>query len=782
MTPNDRSLTQYPGGRYPVDPANYNPYGHAEVERESFIDPLKILFLLVQYRWLIAFLLACAVVVGVVVTFMTTPMYQSSVRLEIQTPSARVFQDLEVVSEASDIRAFQTAREKIMSRALAQRVVYQLGLADQPDFLYPAPDFSPLNILNRALGLSLGGQSEVHTPEQRENIAVSRVLGGMSVNLVPNTSLLTISFRNQSPESARDIANQIAQSFIDQRVDQTGETSELARQFIQEQVLQVKERLQQSEQELVNYAREAGITLSGDEKSLITANMDSINAALSKAIEDRLDSDVLISQIDAGRGESLEQVMASEPLQKLRSSIVEFEAEYQQKLSAFKPGFPEMQQLRMRITELERQYKDGVEAILAGIRMKREEMVKRETELRAKLAELEREQIAYEDKSIQYTILKREVDSNRSQYDSLISKLNEVGVGSELRTQNASIVDPAILSRSPVSPRLPINLAICLALFAGLGAAIIYILELMNNTFVNPDQIEKELGIPVLGILPKVEDEDLAVSLADPKSGLSEAYRSLRTSIQFSGTEGLPKTLMVSSSEPSEAKSTTTRKLAMDFGALGTKVLIIDADMRKPTMHRQFGLDNTLGLSNLLTNSVRREDLPGTIRKTKEDNVWVITSGTIPPNPADLLSSAKMALLLEYLSSRFDLVIIDSPPIIGLSDVPIISRIAHSTLLLVSANNVSRKSARAALKRLNAAGANVIGAALSRFSVGKFDYNYAYKYMNYYYYQYGQELPKLEGQGEPKTAVEKSKSYLDRLVGLTRGSFARLAERLKPVN
>src|SRR5690606_16666204 len=204
----------------------------------------------------------------------------------------------------------------------------------------------------------------------------------------------------------------------------------------------------------------------------------------------------------------------------------------------------------------------------------------------------------------------------------------------------------------PVSPRLSINLAIALVAFAGLGAAIIYLLELMNNTFVNPDQVERELGIPVLGILPKIEEEDLAESLTDPKSGLSEAYRSLRTSIQFSGTEGLPKTLMVSSSEPNEAKSTTVRKLATDFGALGTRVLVVDADMRKPTMHRQFGVDNTLGLSNLLTNSVGRDDLPGTIKKTKEDNVWVITSGTLPPNPADLLSSTKMALLVQYMSAR----------------------------------------------------------------------------------------------------------------------------------
>lgn len=781
--PNDRYLAQYAGGRQLVDPVNFHPYGYAETERGSLFDPLKFLFVLVQYRWLIAFLVACAVVVSVIVTFMTTPVYQSSVRLEIMTPSARVFQDLEVVSETSDIRAFQTAREKIMSRALAQRVVYELGLADKNDFLYPAPDFSPVNILNRAFGLTLGQELADSDPEVRESLAVLRVLNGMSVTLVPNTSLLTISYRSQNPEYARDISNQIAQSFIDQRVDQTGETSELARQFIQEQVLQVKERLQESEKALVDYARDAGITVSGDEKSLITSNIESINAALSKAIEERLSSDVLISQIDLGRGESLEQVIGSEALQKLRSSIVQFEAEYQQKLSAFKPGFPEMQQLRMRINELERQYKDGVTAILSGIRMKREEMVKRETDLRAELAGLEKAQIAYEDKNIQYTILRREVDSNRVQYDSLISKLNEVGVGSELRTENASIVDPGILSLRPVSPRLWINFAATLALFAALGAAIIYLLELLNNTFVNPDQIEKELGLPVLGILPKIDDEELAASLADPKSGLSEAYRSLRTSIQFSGTEGMPKTLMISSSEPGEAKSTTSRKLATDFGTLGTKVLVIDADMRKPTMHRQFGLDNTLGLSNLLTNSVRREDLPGMIKKTKEENVWVVTSGTIPPNPADLLSSTKMALLVEYMSSRFDLVIIDSPPVIGLSDAPIISRIAHSTLLLVSANNVSRKSAKAALKRLHAAGANLIGVGLSRFSVGTFDYNYAYKYMNYYYYQYGHELPKPEGQGDgPQTGVEKSRAFLDRLGRIARDAFTRLGDRLKPVN
>lgn len=507
---------------------------------------------------------------------------------------------------------------------------------------------------------------------------------------------------------------------------------------------------------------------------------------MSKAIEERLERDLMASQIGLGRGESLTDVLSSEPLQRLRSTIAERKAEYQLKLATFKPDFPEMRQLQAQIRELERQYRDGVAVILAGIGMKRDEAVRREADLRAKLAELEKQQIAYEDKNIQYTILKREVDSNRSQYDSLIAKLNDIGVGSKLKAERAAIVDLAG-GAGQVEPRFSRNLTMALAFFLALGAGIIYLLELLNNTFTNPDQVEKELGVPVLGILPRVEEKALAEGLADPKSSLSEAYRSLRTSIQFSGTESTPRTLMVTSSEPSEAKSTTTYKLAMDFGALGKKVVVVDADMRKPTMHRKFGLDNTLGLSNLLTNSVRREDMPRTIRESGEENVWIVRAGTIPPNPADLLSSAKMALLVEYLEERFDLVIIDSPPVIGLSDAPILSRIAQATLLLVSTNHVSRKSAKSALKRLRAAGANIIGASMTKFTTGSFDYNYAYKYMTYDYYQYGHEVPKLEGQKQEGQVEADSNApayqpALDRFRHQARNVFRRLARRLKPAD
>lgn len=762
----------YEGGQY------YNAYGR-DAERDDTFNPIKLFFYVVQYRWLIVTMAVAGLVAGLTVTMMQTPKYQATSQLEVLVPSAKVFQDIEVVSENSDLRAFQTAREKLKSRALAQRVVFQLGLSEKPDFLFPTPSFSLANIFYRAFGISKSPSIEEKTPEQREAIAIDRILNDLTVNLVTNTSLLSITFVDQKPKYASDIANQVAQSFIDQRLDQTSETSDLARQFIQDQVLQVKQKLQKSEEELVAYAKDAGITVTGDDKSLISSNIEALNAALAAAIQDRLDASRVVDQIDKGRGASLSQVLESKGLQALSEKLADLTGQYQQKLGIMKPGFPEMQQLQSQIKELQRVYTNGVLAITDSLRLRYQQAQNKEEDLKAKLAEMEKQQVEFNDKNIQYTILKREVDSNRSQYDSLVAKLNEVGVSSELKTQSAAIVDFAVEPDRPYSPRLSINLVVALVLFLAFGASTIYVIELLNNTFTNPEQIEKELGLAILGILPLVDDRELVANISDQKSGLSEAYRSLRTSLQFSGAEGAPRSLLVTSSEPSEGKSTTSFKLGQDFAALGARVLLVDGDLRKPNLHRLFGLDNTIGLSNLLTNTVRKEDLASIFRSTKYPNVTVLTSGTIPPNPADLLSSPKMALIVTNLGKRFDLVIIDAPPVVGLSDSPILSRLAEGTLMVISTNQVTRKSAKTALKRLRAAGANVVGAAMSKFAVNKFDYNYAYKYMNYQYYNYGTSTPKIEGRvddGAAEPAYAKAATF-KRLVRRIRSGVSSFVDR-----
>lgn len=743
-------------------------YAYEPHQREEGIDVLRLFLYVVHYRWLLATLVAVGLVGALAVTMMMTPRYRATAQLEVVMPSAKVFQDIEVTAESSDMRAFLTAREKLLNRSLAQRVVFALGLSERADFLFPRASFSPLNLLSRAFGITMGGDDlSDYTPEERARMAVDRLLKNLSVDLIPNTSLLSVTYSDQNPKYAYEIANQVAQSYIDQRVDQASDTSSQARKFIQEQVVQVKARLQKSEEQLVDYAKKEGITITGDSSSLIASNLTEINKALAAAIQESLDYGRLVQQIDNGQGASLEQVLKSEALDKLREKSAELNAEYQQKLTQFKPGFPEMQQLRSQISEITNQFNLGVRAITDSIRLKHQETLAKVDDLKAKLTELETAQAEYQDKNIQYTILKREVDSNRSQYDSLISKLNEVDVGSELKNQNAALADPAVLPPFPYSPRLVLNLAIGLLLALGLGAAVIYVLELLNNTFANPEQVEKELQLPILGIIPAVEDRDFAQAISDPKSGLSESYRSLRTSLQFSGEQGAPRVLLITSSEPSEGKSTTVYKLAEDFAGLGARVLVIDADLRKPSVHRIFKVDNIIGLSNVLTSTINKSDLPKLVKQAKP-NVSVITAGMIPPNPADLLSSQRMGLLLQRLAKTYDIVLIDAPPIIGLSDAPILSRLAEATLVVVSFNQVTRKAARAALKRIRAAGANVAGAAFTKFAVGKLDYNYSYKYLSYHY-NYGDDMPKIEDKVKEGAAPEHAKTW----------SFAAVSGRLR---
>ena len=354
----------YDAGQY------YGSYGRDSSDQEGGFNPLKLFFYVVQYRWLIVIMAVAGLVAGMIVTMMMTPKYRATTQLEVLVPSAKVFQDIEVVSETSDIRAFQTAREKLKSRALAQRVVFQLGLSEKPDFLFPTPSFSVSNIFYRAFGISKSPSIEDRTPEEREAIAIGRVLNDLSVDLVPNTSLLSITFADQRPKFASDVANQVAQSFIDQRLDQTSETSDLARQFIQEQVLQVKQKLQNSEEALVAYAKDAGITVTGDDKSLIAANIETLNGALATAIQERLDAGRVVDQIDKGRGASLGPVLESQGLQKLSEKIADLNGQYQQKLGIMKPGFPEMQQLQSQIKELQRVYTNGVLAITDSLRLR----------------------------------------------------------------------------------------------------------------------------------------------------------------------------------------------------------------------------------------------------------------------------------------------------------------------------------------------------------------------------------------------------------------------------
>lgn len=698
-------------------------------ESEAF-DPLKLLFFAFHHRWMIVAFLFLGLVLGTVYTNLQTPLYRATAQLEISAFSPRVYKDFEVVDSYI---AFQNATIKIRSREIAERVAYELDLAHKDDFLAPIPSFSLQNLIDRITGHKPADAIKDWSPKRREAAAIGIVRGGLSINTMKESSVLSISFEHEKPEYAAAVANQIAESYIDYTTDKTSQTSDLAHQFLQERVSETKGKLETAEKALLDYSKSHGLTVTGKDGSLITDNISHLNAALAEAIQERLTIERDRQQVMDGKAASIPAVFESEAVQAKKEKIAELKALYQQKLSLLKPEFPEMLRIRAEIEELKRQVAETVEAITGSVETRYEQAVAKEESLRRELQELEGAQRDYLDKNIQYTILKRDVDSYRAQYQHLVDELNEVGVGRELNYMHASVVDTATKPGAPFTPDLRKNLAIFLAAFAAMAAGLIYLIELLKNNFALPEQVESELNLPVLGIVPADDEDRILEAFDNSKSHLSEAYRSLRTSLQYTGTERDVKTVLVTSSEPGEGKSTSVYKLAQDFGALGRKVLVIDADLRNPSLHRMYSVPEGLGLSNMLSNVVQPGDVVEVFHRTGQKNVTFMSAGNIPPNPVDLLDSPRMATLLRCCGQFFDLILIDSPPVLGLADAPILGRQVDATVMVVSSEHVSRKSARSALSRLKAVGANVVGTALTKVSLERFDYAYAYRYLSYSY-------------------------------------------------
>lgn len=747
IIPIEDQLPAHQGAHLAYHQQNGNGHSHLEEETGHW-DLLRVFWHVVHYRWLIGIFLLTALVAGVIVNYLQTPYYRAVAQVEIKPDSAKVLSDLAVVSSSSDFRAFETIIQKMLSRDLASRVVFELDLANKADFVMPTPTFSLKNAFYKIFGFRGKNNFDKLSPEQRTKMAIAVLKNGLQVNLQRNTSILNVSFVHPDPNYTQLVANQVVLSYIDQSLDRRSTTSELARQFVQQKVAEAKEKLQESQKILVDYAEKEGINTIGENGSLATENISQLNKALSEAIQERLKIERLVNQIDNGNAGVLPGVFESESIQTTKQKIAELRATYQEKLSTFKPEFPEMRRLRAQILELQKQVQAEVNAIAGSIKIQFDQIKTKESALKAEIKELEKEQSAYQKKNIRYTILKGEVDSNRSQYESLVSKLNEVGVGAEIRSSDMSIVDQAVLPTTPYTPKLKVSLVIALLLGCAASAAAIFALGLTNNTFTLPDQIERDLKLSVLGLIPFLDQKDFAEHLASPHSAISEAYRTLRTSVQFAGVDSKNNLLSITSAEPSEGKTLTSVRLAEEFANLGKKVLLIDADLRKPKLHRMLDKHNNIGLSNLLTNIVQVQNMDPVFQTTHHPNLTFVSSGTIPPNPADILASEKMGLMLLFCKKRYDLVIVDGPPVIGLSDSPILSRQANSTLLVVSSKQVSRKSAINAVKRLRMSGANLIGVAMTKFSVEKYDYNYSYRYMSDNYYSYtpsDPEVARLEG-------------------------------------
>jgi succinoglycan biosynthesis transport protein ExoP len=785
---------------------------------EDSVHPLRDYWLIAKrHRWLI---LTCALVsfIGAALyAFTRTPLYTSEATLLIERKAPQILKLQDARGEAADFNDYnnefyKTQYEILKSRALAERVVRDQGLENHPLFgggKAAAAAKQGLvsgiwhELKKTAQGVMSGKpdapapNTQNPTPNTQDPIPVATRLAGqylsmLEVRPVAGTSLVTIKITTPEAALSARLADAHASSYVRYGIDLRSETNSDAGDFLQQKLVELKERIEQSEAALNSYRKEKGIISVDDKSNIIIERLLDLNKGLTAAEGERIGWE---AQVRAARGRNAEEIPAvrnSTAISALKAELAKTEAEYASLAKEFKAGYPALDNLRARIDETRRRMAAEIEREVKSIEAGYAAAINKESQFRAAMDEQKRATLSLKDSAVQYAILAREVDTNKQLYDGVLSRLKEIGVAGEVRSSNIHVMGKALPPGGPSYPdkRRLMILGLLLGLAAGAGLA--FLLEQLDNTLKTPEEAERYLRLASLGMIPefaavngkgsgfiakllqsahaelpaatrkKTADDSAGAVLLDhnPRSVVAEAYRSFRSALLLSQAGGPPHTMLVTSAGRGDGKTTTLVNTAIVFAQLGIRVLIVDADFRRPHCHMLLRTENKAGLSDLLAGQL---DLDEAIRATPAENLFVISAGAVPPNPAELLGSSKMHELLEQLRQRFEFVFIDSSPVLAVTDSVFISTMVDGTLLVVN-SRTPKPLVKKARARLALAQSKVLGMLLNRVDIHSNEYGGYYQ--QYYSYYRDDETPALtngtpkfvaNGNGTP-THVSKSHS------------------------
>ena len=705
------------------------------------IDLLAYWRILVKRKWLVLGVLGTVVALALVATLMMPPVYRATATLQLDRESLQVV-NIEGAAPAEGAAPdfLQTQYELLKSRTLAERVANELGIDDQT--LERLASATWMQRARAALRPEADAEGEALDAVAEEEAVLRRganlVRDNLVVEPVRNSRLVRIHYDSTLPAFSARVVNAVADGFISSAIERKFDASSFAGKYLEEQLALAKGRLEESERALVAFATKENIVVTGEQGlSLEGQNLGALNTALAAAQDARIRAQATWNQVSGG-GALPADAIGQSILNTLQQQRAQLNAQYQQQLKTYKPEYPSMVALKGQIDEVDRQIAQERASVRASIKAEYDAAQTRENMLVAQLDTLRDRTLDVDNRSIQYNILRREVDTNRQLYDGLLQRYKEIGVAGGVGNNNISIVDRAIVPQGRYKPNLPLNLALGLMLGLMLGVLVAFVLEFLDDTLKGPEDIEQHLRMAVLGIIPHLKKQSVADAMGDPRSAFAEAYRSVRTALQFSTDHGVPKVLLVTSASASEGKSTTATTLARNFAQLGKRVLLIEADLRNPSLHRLMGVRSETGLSSLLAGAASASQV---IMDTDDERLKLVLAGPLPPNPAELLSGSRLLSMLTIAAEKYDQVIIDGPPVLGIADAPILSNVAGGTLMVVQAGETRIKTAQAALKRLAAARAHVLGAILTHYDAKVAGYGYDYAS----YYSYGTQ-PRLAGK------------------------------------
>ena len=686
---------------------------HQALSKQDFMR------MLVKRRWAV---LAVFIIVAGTVAFQTltaVPIYQATVKILIERQTPRILQ--EPGSESSESfgdEFYQTQYKLLESRTLARKVVDKLNLKKNPQYAAMF-NFSPTD-----------------TDEMKqlaEEGLTASIAGGVKVTPVRGSSLVDVSFSNPDPKFAATLVNCLAQCYIEQSLDLRFAASQEATTWLKGKLTDARSKLEESEAKLNQYKREQNIVTVEDKESITSEKLEQLNKDLIAAQTHRMEVETRYNEVT--HGHPIAQVLDNPMIQVLRAQEAKLVAEQSEAAKRYGEGHPRMLQLSNELGTTRAKINTAMSQVVQTIINEYNMAKAQEDNLKAALNVTKVASQDLGDRAIQYRVLLRDVETNRALYENVLKTLKTISATENVPSTNIRTVDPATVPRAPISPRVSHNLTMGMVMGLGMGLLLAFGLETLDTTLKIPEELEKWLGFPNLAMVPHVsfpagQEEDASAALfvhhgLEPM--VSECYRGLRSSILFSTPGHAPRILLVTSTLPSEGKTVTTANLATVMAKAEPQVLVVDSDLRRPTLHRIFNVPKEPGLTSFLVGET--DELP--FVPTFIPNLFIIPSGPVPPNPSELLGSTRMEEFLRRAQEQFGLVILDSSPIMSVTDAAILSTKVEGVLLVIKAEAVPRKAAMDAVGQLQDFKAPILGTVLNNVPIHRDGY-----YYNYYIYRY----------------------------------------------
>lgn len=697
---------------------------------------------------------AFAIVVGSVTayTFTATPIFEARSQLLIENQEQKVVQFQQVLDENRDTNDYYQTQYRILeSRGLARRTLTVENLW-QHEFFSPTPENSrpsrlnPLNWPRAAVGFVSSLFRAVPPPpaaDAAETAAQSRVIDRYLRNLVitpiRNSRLVDVRYRSPDPELSARIVNAHARHYIDQNLEFRFMATKEATEFLGARMAEQRKSLEHSEQALQKYREQTGAMSLEDRQNIVVQRLADVNAAVTRARTERIEKEAVYNQIRAVQTDrtaldTVPAILMNTFIQQLKAQMSDLQRTQAQMADKLGPRHPEMVKLQSAVESTEARIGAEVQKVVQALRQDYEAALSNERALMASLEQQRVDALELNRASIQYGVLSRDTSTNRLMFDTLLQRAKETDIAGELRTSNVRVVDRAEPPRSQSSPNFRNNMLIGLlgGLFLGVGLAFFF--EYMDNRIKTPEELKTQLGLAYLGMIPSIDTKHLEgppLVTAGVPAHFGESIRGIRTNVLFSSADGGAKLIAITSTAPGEGKTVVAANLAISLAAAGQRVLLIDGDMRRPKVHEFFRFNLEPGLSNVLVGNGKASE---GVRKTQTPNLWAMPAGKHPPNPAELLGSKRFKEFLNSLGQHFDWIVIDSPPVMAVTDASVIAHQVSGVIFVVGSEMTSHRAAKAALEQLDAAKARYIGAVLNKVDLKR----NAYYYSHYYRRQYSE--------------------------------------------